>query len=86
MWNKPLQRWDRFKNRVDRRHYKHTEGGSRNFHEQRGCSQRRLPGGQKWDSEGERNRDSILGFNRSCDKVEREMVSKQMSLGVRWGH
>ena len=36
----PLQRWDAFKNRIDRRHRGHTEGGMSNFHEAGGCRQR----------------------------------------------
>lgn len=50
--------------RVDRRQSRHTEGETRKFREQTGCSQIRLPGRQKWDSEEQRQRNSYLRFQQ----------------------
>lgn len=75
MWNKPLERQHRFRN-LDRRHSRHTESRARNFQEDGVGSQRRLPGGQKWVSGGNKKQ-GLLSWasTRGCDKVERERVN-----------
>lgn len=72
MWENPLQKWDMFKNRVDRRHSRHTAGGTRNFHEGRGMQS----GKTCWRTEiGFRGREKqgliYQASIRACDNVER---------------
>lgn len=65
------------------RHSWHTEGGTTTFHEGGLGSQRRLPGRQKRDSEGEKKQALLSqASTRGCDKEERQTVSKQTSAGV----